>query len=258
MSNLVVTSINGHIMRVEINNPEKKNTLSDGVVNGLYDAFVAANSNPQVRVLVLSGRGELFCGGGDLDHFKTNPFTDGYKNTPIYRLMTEMFRCQKPIVAAVQGAAVGGGSTILLSCDIVAAAESASFLLPFSSLGICTELGSSYLLPLTVGMRRAAKWVLMAEPIAAGEALEAGFVTEVVADCDLASTTHRYAKRLAELPPSSLRHNKALLRRAHESAINDNFEQEWKILEEAFVGEEIQEAIQAFMEKRPADFSRFT
>lgn len=258
MANLVECSIENHVMHVELNNPEKKNTLIDQVVEGLYDAISAARRDPSVRAVVLSGRGDLFCGGGDLDHFKTNPLADGYTDIAMYRLMTEMFACEKPIIAAVHGAAVGGGTTILLSCDFVVAAEETSFLLPFTSLGICTELGSSYLLPLAVGLRRAAKWVLMAQPFGAQEALDGGLITTITAQPDLMDTAFGYANRLAALPPSAVRNNKVLLRRAHQAALKDNFDREWEILQTAFQSEELQEAITAFKEKRAADFSRFS
>jgi enoyl-CoA hydratase/carnithine racemase len=243
---------------LEIDYAEKKNAMSPAFFGQLRDAIAAAERDPEVRAVLLSGRGELFCGGADLDVFKDNPFPGGFSASPIYHCIVEMLRCEKPIVAAVQGAAVGGGATLLLSCDIVVAAEGTKFLFPFSQLGINAELGASYLLPLTVGMRYAAKWLLLAESVGSEEALQAGLVTDVVSADQLLPTAERYVSRLTQLVPRSLRTNKRLLRHAHAAALQGVLMEEFKGLEVGFSSEEMQEAVAAFKGKRTADFSRFS
>lgn len=243
---------------IEFDCPEKNNTMSPGFFAELRDALVEAEQAPEVRASLLSARGELFCAGGDIDEFAKSPFADGFSVSPIYQCMVEMFRCEKPIVAAVHGAAVGGGATLLLSCDIVVAAEDTKFLFPFSQLGINVELGASYLLPLTVGMRYATKWVLLAEPVGSAEALQAGLVTDVVPADQLLPTAERYLSRLTRLAPRSLRANKRLLRHAHVAALQAVLVEEFKELEVGIESAEMKEAIAAFKGKRAPDFSRFS
>ena len=243
---------------LEIDYAEKKNAMTPAFFGQLRDAIAEAERDPEVRAILLSGRGELFCGGADLDVFKDNPFAAGFSSSPIYHCIVKMLRCEKPAVAAVHGAAVGGGATLLLSCDIVVAAEGTKFLFPFSQLGINAELGASYLLPLTVGMRYASKWLLLAEPVGTDEALQAGLVTDVVAADQLLPTAERYVSRLTQLVPRSLRANKRLLRHAHLAALQGVLVEEFKGLEEGFGSDEMQEAVAAFKGKRPPDFDRFT
>ena len=248
----------GSYQHIEFDYTEKKNALNSELFIQLGDAIVEAENNPQVRTILLTGRGTLFSVGGDLDDFKDNPFAKGFAATGFYQCMVRMFRCNKPIVAAVHGAAVGGAATLLLSCDIVVAAEGTTFLFPFSQLGINAELCSSYLLPLTVGMRYASKWILLSEPVDSTEAKEAGLVTDVVPMDQLDQRAQKYISRLTELVPRSLRTNKRLLRHGHMAALSDVLSEESKALEEGFASEELQEAIAAFKGKRKADFSRFS
>jgi enoyl-CoA hydratase/carnithine racemase len=243
---------------IEIDYAEKKNTMSSAFFAQLRDAFYAANNDREVRAILLSGRGDIFSGGGDIQEFAKNPFADGYTSSPIYHAIDEVLRCDKPIVAAVQGAAVGGGATILLACDIVVAAEETKFLFPFAQLGINAELGSSYLLPLTVGMRFASKWLLLAEPVGSEEALQAGLATEVVPADQLMSTSMRYVTRLTELVPRSVRTNKRLLRHGHAAALQSVLVEEFKELEVGGASDELKEAIEAFKGKRKPDFSSFS
>lgn len=249
---LLSTRCDGY-QHIEIDNAEKNNTMSPAFFAQLGDALVEAEQAPEVRAILLSARGKLFSAGGDIDGFG-----DGFSVSPIHQFVVEMFRCEKPIVAAVHGAAVGGGATLLLGCDIVVAAEDTKFIFPFSQLGINLELGASYLLPLTVGMRYAMKWALLAEPIGCAEALQAGLVTDVVPADQLLSTAERYVSRLIQLAPRSLRANKRLLRHAHVEALQAVLVEECKELELGVESEEMKEAIAAFKGKRAPDFSRFS
>jgi len=242
---------------IEFDDAQRNNAMSQAFFAQLRKAFFDASQDKEVRAILLSGRGEMFSSGGDINEFKENVFSEGYTSSPIYHAILEVLRCEKPIVAAVQGAAVGGGATILLACDIVVAAKDTSFLFPFSQLGINAELGASYLMPLTVGMRYASKWLLLAQPVKCQEALQAGLVTEVVSAEQLPATAMRYITRLKELAPRSVRTNKRLLRHGHAPALLSVLEEEFKALEVGSDSEELKEAIEAFLGKRKPDFSRF-
>ena len=141
----------GRVAQIVLNRPETGNLMNATLFAALRDALRAAAGDPAVRVVRLGSTGDAFTRGGDLHEFVENPLKGGWEQSALYECTLELARFQKPIVASVQGPAIGGGSTLILNCDIVIASDRAGFVFPFSSLGICPEIGSSYLLPLAVG-----------------------------------------------------------------------------------------------------------
>jgi len=164
---------------------------------------------------------------------------------------------EKPVVAAVGGPAVGIGTTLLLHCDLVYATPGARFQLPFVPLGIVPEFGSTYLLPLLAGYQRAAELLLLGQPFTAERAREVGIVTEIVRDDELIATAEEAARKLAELPPESIRLTKRLMKAAHAAAVDKQIAEEARIFGERLTSPEAKEAMSAFLEKRKPDFSRF-
>jgi enoyl-CoA hydratase/carnithine racemase len=163
----------------------------------------------------------------------------------------------KPIVAAVGGPAVGIGSTLLLHCDLVYAADNARFQLPFVPLGIVPEFASTYLLPLLAGYQRAAELLLLGQPFTAEKARDVGLVTEVVSAENLFSKAREAAQMLAALPPESLRLTKRLLKKRYAAGVAEAIAEETRIFSERLSSPEAKEAMSAFLEKRKPDFSRF-
>src|SRR4029077_3175166 len=158
----IISEKSGSILRVQLNRPAKKNAMTAAMYITLADLLNATAEDDQIRVVLWHGAGDSFCAGNDLaDFLKTPP---GPGDSPQARLINALINFEKPLVAAVQGAAIGGGTTMLTHCDFVYAGESAKFQLPFVNLALVPEFGSSYLLPLRFGYTRAAELILLGKP----------------------------------------------------------------------------------------------
>jgi enoyl-CoA hydratase/carnithine racemase len=250
----VLTHQDAGVLAIEFNRPRKKNALTWEMYALLNDALREAESNPAIRAVLFHGQLEAFTAGNDLEDFiKRPPLGD---DTPVFHFLHAVARAKKPLVAAVTGPAVGLGTTLLLHCEIVIAADTARFSLPFTQLGLVPEFGSSYLLPLVAGYQRAAELLLLGEPFDAVKAREAGFVTRIVPAAEAIEAGREAARKLARLPAKSLRVTKALLKSAHVAAIEAQIRAEGAHFREMLTEPAAREAFAAFMEKRKPDFSR--
>jgi enoyl-CoA hydratase/carnithine racemase len=253
----IETTITDGVLHIELSRPEAKNTMDNVFFEEMVAALTIAEENEEVGVVLISGRGDVFCAGADLKGLQKNRglLLGDSVNWPGNRMAMMMARMQKPIVAAVHGAAFGGGVTMLLCCDFVVAAEGTKFGTPFAKLGICTELGSSYLLPLVVGMRKAKEWVLLGDVFDASEALEAGLVNSVVPPEKLMEKAYSYVSKLKKVSPRSIRAIKRLMSDAHIGALSQTLLKECETLGERFNSTDFDEALAAFAEKREPDFN---
>src|SRR5215813_986319 len=163
----IVTERSNSILRVQFNRPEKKNAMTNAMYVQLADIFNQAGEDEETRVVLWHGAGDSFCAGNDVADFLKPPAPG---ETPQARLMKAFVAFEKPIVVAVQGAAVGGGTTMLTHCDVVYAGESAKFKLPFIDLALVPEFGSSFSIPARIGHLRAAELFLLGEPFTAARA----------------------------------------------------------------------------------------
>ncbi|CAN7747904.1 enoyl-CoA hydratase-related protein [Cupriavidus necator] len=247
-----------HVLTVTFGSPEARNVMNEAWFCELEQRLFEAQQDEQTRVVVLRAQGEAFCAGGDLRGFQAGPLPEGYVRSAFARLLMRLDDFDKPIVAAVHGSAIGGGTTLLLHCDFAFAAAGTTFQLPFTKLGLVPEFGSSYLLPLHAGMRLANELVLLAQPFDAEKALRAGIVNEVLPPDALMARANATAAALAALPPASMRASKRLLRMGHRAGLAAAMAAEGKALETCFAAEEMQEAIAAFFARREPDFSRFS
>ena len=184
--------------------------MTSGMYGGLADIFNGAAKDESTHVVLWHGAGESFSAGNDVDDFLRNP--PGPGNSPQARLMTALIDFDKPLIAAVHGAAIGSGTTMLLHCDFVYAGESAKFQLPFINLAVVPEFGSSYSVPAQIGHIRAAELVLLGLPFDARRAAELEFVTQVVPDQNLLATATETARTLAAKPAAALRASKRLMK----------------------------------------------
>src|SRR5262249_23606964 len=209
MSDIVTERSNG-ILRIQFNRPEKKNAMTGAMYTRLADIFNEAAGDEEVRVVLWHSAGDAFSAGNDAGDFLKHP--PGPGESPQARLMDAFVRFEKPIVVAVQGAAVGGGTTMLTHCDVVYAGESAKFQLPFINLALVPEFGSGYSLPARIGHLRAEDLYLLGEPFGAARAAELGLVPRVVPDRDLLATATATAQKLAAKPSGALRASKRLLK----------------------------------------------
>lgn len=254
MSNeLVVTTADG-VMEIRFNRPEKKNALTRAMYDGVVAAFAAADSDPAIRVILLTGTGDTFTSGNDIRDFQQRGANrDAPAASPF---LTALSTLKKPLLAAVNGAAIGVGTTMLAHCDLIVAARSARFVMPFTRLGLVPEAGSSLLFPALLGHQRAAAMLLLGDALDAETARDVGLVYQVVDDAELLPAAHALARRLAALPPEAIRQTKHLMRRG-KPGLTDRIAEELELFRERVRSPEAAEAFAAFMEKRPADFSRF-
>jgi enoyl-CoA hydratase/carnithine racemase len=224
------------------------------------DALADGDQDPAVRAVLIAGKPEIFTAGNDLDDFlKNSAPVPGVPadSRPVFHFMRALSGMNKPVVAAVSGAAIGIGTTMLMHCDLVYAGDNAKFSLPFSQLGLCPEFGSSLLLAQLAGYPRAAEKLLLGEAFGAQEALEMGLVSKVLPAAELRTFAQQQAAKLVALPAASIRTTKALMKRARTPAINEAIAAENERFAAMLQGAEAKEAFTAFFEKRKPDFSRF-
>src|SRR5260221_7224800 len=206
----IITEKSGSILRVQLNRPAKKNAMTSAMYITLADLLKATAEDDQIRVVLWHGAGDSFCAGNDMADFLKNP--PGPGDSPQSRLINALINFEKPLVAAVQGAAIGGGTTMLTHCDFVYAGESAKFQLPFINLALVPEFGSSYSIPARTGYLRAAELIQLGLPFDAVRAAELGLVTRVVPDQTLLATATETAQKLAEKPVAALQACKRLMK----------------------------------------------
>ena len=253
MPDHVSAETDGHVLHLVLDRPDKKNALTRAMYAALADALEAAAADGSVRAAVLSGRGGVFTGGNDLGDFMVDPPTG--PDSPVFRFLRAAVGFPKPLVAAVEGPAIGIGTTILLHCDLAYASPTALFKMPFVDLGLVPEAASSLLLPRLAGQVRASELLLFGEAFEARTALEVGLVNAVVED-PVAHALERAAV-LAGKPPSAVRLTKALLRSDTADAVGATMAREGELFVERLGSPEAEEAFTAFFEKRAPDFSRF-
>jgi enoyl-CoA hydratase/carnithine racemase len=252
---LIKSETANRVARIRFDRLDKKNAITAQMYAQLGSALAAADADPQVRVVLLSGSAECFTAGNDVADFLNAPRQPG--SSPARALFDTLPNLKKPVVAAVGGPAIGIGTTLLLHCDLVYAAPNARFQLPFVPLGIVPEFGSTFLLPRLAGYQRAAELLLLGQPFSAQKAHEVGIVSEVVPQEELFSRAEAAVLRLASLPPESLRLTKRLLKARYAEALASTIDEETRLFTERLSSPEAKEAMSAFLEKRKPDFSRF-
>jgi enoyl-CoA hydratase/carnithine racemase len=251
----IQTSITNNVARIEIARPAKKNAITADMYEAMSDALWDAQDNKSVRAILIAGQPEIFTAGNDLEDFMMKP--PAGLDSPVFQFMKALKEAEKPVVAAVNGAAVGIGTTLLLHCDLVYAADNAKFSMPFVSLGLCAEYASSLLVPGTIGHVRAAEKLLLGEPFTAQEAVDMGLVNRVLPPEEVQAYAQGRAERFNLLPPSSVRTTKRLMRAAQKKLVDETIAAEAAEFGKLLRSEEFKEASTAFFERRKPDFSRF-
>ncbi len=249
----IVTERSGSILRVQFNRPSKKNAMTSAMYITMADLLNDSAKDDRIRVVLWHGAGDSFCAGNDLDDFLKNP--PGPEESPQSRLINAFIAFEKPIVAAVHGAAIGGGTTMLTHCDFVYAGETAKFQMPFINLALVPEFGATFSIPLRIGYLRAAELLQLGLPFDAKQALELGFVTRVVPDQRLLDTATDTAQKLAEKPPAALQASKRLMKKPWRDALLEAAKAENSEFSVRVRSADSKEAITAFFEKRPPDFT---
>ena len=254
MTDDVVITHSNHVLEIRFNRPYKKNALTRAMYDTVVEAFTRADADPAVRVVLLTGTGDTFTSGNDIKDFQQRAASNATSAASPF--LTALASLTKPLVAAVNGAAIGVGTTMLAHCDLIVAARTARFVMPFTSLGLVPEAGSSLLFPRLLGHQRASALLLLGEPMDAQTALEWGFVNQVVDDAALIDTARALAGRLAALPPQAVRQTRFLIRQGAPD-VADRIVEELALFRVRLQSPEAAEAFAAFVEKRRPDFSRF-
>lgn len=244
--------IRDRVATIAFSRPEKKNAITSAMYQQAADALKEAGSNDAVRVIVMTGDGGCFTAGNDLEDFLQRPPQGG--DTPVAQFMDVLRTLPKPVMAAVPGLAIGIGTTLLLHCDLVYAAHSARFAMPFTQLGLCPEFASSVLLPRIAGYQRAAEKLLFGEPFDAEEAEKMGLVNRVLPADELMPFVQAQAETLAALPSESLRVTKQLMKADLQAPVAAAMLTEMQHFSRMLGGADAKEAFTAFLEKRKPVF----
>jgi enoyl-CoA hydratase/carnithine racemase len=255
VSQYIQAIVEDKILKLKIDLADKKNALDLAMYQSLAEAILRADKDDDIRVTLISGVDDSFCSGHDIKDFLKNPPIDD--SSPVLQFVRAMINAEKPIVAAVNGIAIGIGVTMLLHCDLVYASEDARFQMPFVNIGLCPEAGSTHVLPLLMGHQKASELLLLGSMFDADTAIDVGIVNSKVAPSELADVAMKAASRIAAQPPHATKMTKSLLRSAMRDQILLASERENENFIPMLNGDEAKEALTAFMEKRAPDFSSF-
>ena len=233
------------ILRVQFNRPQKKNALKAEMYHAAREALETADADPTVRVVYITGSEDSFTAGNDLNSFLQTPGSNAAA-----RFITAISKTETPIVAAVNGLAVGVGVTMLLHCDLVYATEKATFNFAFIDLGAVPEAAASYLLPRMVGQRRAAELLMLGERFDAQTAQSIGLVNRIVSSEKLESFAWQKAQQLANKPPEALRQTKMLLKRGTAQAVAETIPVELEIFAERMRSAESRAIFESILQRK--------
>jgi enoyl-CoA hydratase/carnithine racemase len=250
----IKTAVVDGVATIEIARPEKKNAITRAMYTQLAVAFDAAREDAAVRAVLLTGQPGIFTSGNDIEDFVQRPSDEA---PPSITFMKALISCDKPVVAAVTGAAIGIGTTMLLHCDFVYVSDEARLAMPFVSLGLVPEFASSLIVGQLMGNARAAEKLLLGDPFTGADAVECGIANAVLPASEVVKHARRVAERFNALPPGAVRETKRLMRRGQAAAILDAIDVERDIFGARLQSPEAKEAFSAFFEKRKPDFSRF-
>ncbi|MEQ1694630.1 MAG: enoyl-CoA hydratase [Hyphomicrobiaceae bacterium] len=252
MSEFVEIVMRGASLEIVFNRAGKKNAITGGMYSAMADALFAAEAQPEVVSVIFSGHGAGFCSGNDLQDFLSTPMTE---KAPVLAFLKAISTTSKVMIAAVQGPCVGIGATLLLHCDHVVAAPSASLSFNFVKIALVPEAGSSLLLPRAVGRLKAAELLLLGEPVAADEALRLGLVSRVVGEGEQLAAARAFADKLEALPPKALMATRRLLNGSSRT-VEARMAEEVGVFDQQLRSPEFKEAVAAFMQKRAPDFKK--
>ncbi|WP_413792406.1 MULTISPECIES: enoyl-CoA hydratase-related protein [unclassified Pseudomonas] len=216
------------LLTVRLNRPDKKNALTRAMYSQLAQALAMADTDPQIRAVLLTGSSDCFTAGNDIIDFLEQPPND--LDNPVFQFMLSLLDCRKPVIAAVAGSAVGIGTTLLLHCDLVYVSRDARLRMPFVNLGLCPEFGSSLILPRLLGQARAAQLLLLGEGFSGEQAVAWGIATEALDSGEAALAKAReVALRFESLPPDAVHISKQLMRAPDRELLRQVIEEEGKL-----------------------------
>ena len=236
----------GAVLRLTLDRPEKKNAITQEMYQSLANKINEAASDFGIRAVVICSNGDSFTAGNDINDFANDPQMD--EGSPVFSFLFAIHNFPKPLIAAVKGRAVGIGTTMLMHCDLVKANPDTKFSMPFVSLGLVAEGGSSYLFPRLVGHAKAAEIFFTGRTFSADEALSMGLINQISED-ELAAAM-AFAQEIAEQPPTAVINTKALLKSGSHEALNQVIRAEGELFKMATQSDEAQIAFMNFLAKK--------
>ncbi len=245
MSQISVEQV-GAVLVLKLNRAEKKNALTQEMYQTLATKINEAAGDFAIRCIVISSEGDSFTAGNDINDFANNPQMD--EGSPVFNFLFAIHNFPKPLIASVHGRAVGIGTTMLMHCDIVTANPNSVFSMPFVSLGLVAEGGSSYLFPRLVGHAKASEILLTGRSFTSDEALQMGLINEI--SDDHFGAAMKFANTLAEQPPTAVINTKALLKSGSHEALNQVMRAEGELFRMAMDSDEAQQAFMNFLMKK--------
>ncbi len=252
MSEHIATQVHGRVMEITIARPEAKNALTLEMYEALSAAFDVASGDRNVRALLVRGADGVFTAGNDLKDFMETPPTG--EDSPVFQFLSRLLTFEKPLIAAVDGHAVGIGTTMLFHCDLVYSSDRAKFKLPFVNLALVPEAGSSLILERMVGHQLASELLLLGETFGPERAQRIGFVNEVLPGEDVYAHALSRARQVAKRPPEAVRLTKKLLKGIERDRLEEVMKAESAFFIERLASPELTEAVAAFFEKREPQF----
>ena len=256
MSDHILADRDSGLLSLRLNRPDKKNALTRAMYARLAEELEAADADPTIRAVLISGSDACFTSGNDLADFIQAPPSG--LDSAVFAFMHALFELKKPVVAAVAGPAVGIGTTLLLHCDLVYVSREAMLRMPFVNLGLCPEFGSSLILPRLLGHARAAQLLMLGESFSGEQAAQWGIANEALGNGQATLDKAReMALRFGQLAPSTVADAKRLMRGPGREELRRVIEEEGALFSQRLRSPEAAEALSAFMQRREADFSRF-
>ena len=249
------TATSNGVATIEIARPEKKNALTSAMYEAMTQALYSARADNAVRAVLITGQPGVFTSGNDLQDFLHNPPTGA--DSPVIRFMHALLDVDKPVLAAVTGAAVGIGVTMLLHCDLVYVSEDAQLSMPFVSLGLVPEFAASFVLPRLMGYVKAAETLLLGKPFSGTQAVALGIANAAFPASEVLAHARGVAERFNALPAGAVREARRLMRASSKDDITQAISAEATVFVERLHSPEAKEAFEAFLQKRKPDFSKF-
>lgn len=253
MTEFVKSELDSGVLTLTLARPDKKNAITNAMYGALADALERAETDSAIRAVIFQGDGDSFTAGNDMADFAAQSKDPSIKSQ-VSRFLKNLAVSTKPLIAAVQGNAVGIGTTMLLHCDLIYVAPTARLITPFVNIALVPEAASTHLLPERVGYARAYEMFAFGEPVDGPTAVSIGLANALVPADELRAKAREAAVKLAKRPAGSLSQTKALMR--NPAAISAQMEREGAILHERLKGAEAREALTAFAERRQPDFSK--
>ncbi len=244
----IISTNEGGVLTLQFNRPDKKNATTANMYQLLAEGLELANQDDSIRVVKFVGSDTTFCAGNDLKDFLENPPSSD--DSSVWRFLFSLANCDKPMIAGVNGPAVGIGTTMLLHCDLVVASESAIFALPFTSLGLCPEAASSLLLPMQCGQKKATEWLMLGERFNSEQAAQFGLINASVANAgEVNEQLERWLKKLLQLPEASVSATRKLMKQEFRSEIIRRIKEEGEVFKQLLKGDAAKAAFEAFLKK---------